>query len=224
MAKQLRLKATRLFSNSIAYNLLWSTGRASIIAVLTISGSGENKLWAQTFEVPEGFTSTIEREETDAGDTISVVTIRPKEGNFTRLSAMTLRPIAKQISDPVEWLRRRMRLIISGNGLVEEIFDDPDSPFGGDGLKAMRDLFRRSLTELSKLAEWPLKYCDKVIQGKNLAGTYYELVCRYSVGTITQHLVLRLQNAGELWYQTTIRTMNKRRLRHFVAIANSFHL
>jgi hypothetical protein len=37
-------------------------------------------------------------------------------------------------------------------------------------------------------------------------------------------MVLRLQEAGGHWYYTEIRAMNERRLRHLIAIANSFHL
>jgi len=192
--------------------------------MLIFGGGSVNYLRAQTFEIPKGFTSTIEHQEMGNGDARAIVKIRPKDGNFTGLSSITLRPINEHITDPTDWLRDRMRLIIGGSTLIKEIFDDPDSPFSGDGSTAMRDLFERSLEELSKLAEWPLKYCDKVTQGNNLAGAYNELVCTYSIGTIAQHLVLRLQHADGLWYQTTIRTMNKRRLRHFLAIANSFHL
>ena len=218
------MKALKLFLNCIGGNLLRDTGRITLAATLILGGGAVNQLWAQTFEIPEGFTSTIEHEEMGNGNATAIVKIGPKEGNFTRLSSITLRPISEHISDPSEWLRDRMRLIIGVSALIEEIFDDPDSPFSGDGSTPMRDLFERSLAELSKLAEWPLKYCDEVTRGNNLAGAYHELACRYSIGTITQHLVLRLQHADGLWYQTTIRTMNKRRLRHFLAIANSFHL
>lgn len=224
MAKQLPLKAHKQFLNCLDVNILRVAGKITLTAMLIFGGVNINRLWAQTFEIPEGFTSTIEHRKMDNGNARPIVKISPKDGNFTRLSSITLRPISEHITDPAEWLRDRMRLIIRGSTLIKEIFDDPDSPFSSDESTAMRDWFERSLAELSKLAEWPLKYCNKVTQGNNLAGAYNELVCEYSIGTITQHLVLRIQHADGLWYQTTIRTMNKRRLRHFLAIANSFHL
>jgi len=218
------LKVLKRFLTCLAGNVLRRIGRTTLAATFILGAAGINQLSAQNFEIPEGFTSTIEYEDIGNGNTAPTVTIQPEEGNFTRLSAIMLHPIGEHISDPAEWLRDHMRLIIGGNALIEVIFDDPDSPFAGEGSMDTRDLFERSLAELSKLAEWPLKYCDKVTREENLAGAYHELVCRYSIGTITQYLVLRIQRSNGLWYQTTIRTMNKRRLRHFLAIANSFHL
>lgn len=224
LEKRSRFKTLKLFSNNISKTLLWSIGRTLVIAAAITTGSTEKGTWAQNFDVPEGYISEIEYEKTDAGNIITVLKIHPEEGNFTQLSSISLRPISKHVSNPTQWLRDRMRLVIDGDKWLQEIFDDPDSPFGGDNLTEMRTLLERSLDELSKLAEWPLKYCDPVMQGDNPAGKYHQLVCRYSFGTVTQHLVLRLQQANGLWYQTAIRTMNERRLRHFIAIANSFHL
>ncbi len=224
MENRLRFKILKPFSTNIFRNLLWRIGRTLVIATAITTGSTGKGAWAQNFDIPEGYVSEIEYEETDAGYTITVLKIHPEKGNFTQLSSISLRPISNHIGNPTQWLRDRMRLVIDGDKWLEEIFDDPDSPFGGDDLSEMRTLLKRSLDELSNLAEWPLKYCDPVIQGDNPAGKYHQLVCRYSIATITQHLVLRLQQANGLWYQTAIRTMNERRLRHFIAIANSFHL
>ena len=114
--------------------------------------------------------------------------------------------------------------LIDGNKLLEEIFDDPDSPFAGDELTEIRNLLERSLNELSRLAEWPLKYCDPITRGDSSGGAYFQLSCHYSIGPVTQYLLMRLHHTNGAWYQTTVRTMNKRRLRHFIAISNSFHL
>lgn len=224
MESRLRFKTLKPFSNNISANVLWSISRTVVIAAAITTGSTGKGAWAQNFDIPEGYIPEIEYEKTDAGDAITVLKIHPEEGNFTQLSSISLHPISKDISNPAQWLRDRMRLVIDGDKWLEEIFDDPDSPFGGDNVAEMRTLLKRSLNELSKLAEWPLKYCDPVIQGDNPAGKYHQLACRYSIGIFTQHLVLRLQQADGLWYKTAIRTMNERRLRHFIAIANSFHV
>ena len=50
------------------------------------------------------------------------------------------------------------------------------------------------------------------------------MTCVFAIGPLTQHLAFRLQDLDGVWYYTRIRTMNERRLRHLVAIANSFHI
>ena len=63
MAKQLLLRALKRFLNYLGGDLLRSTGRITLTAMLISTGGGGNYLWAQNFEIPEGFTSTIEHEE-----------------------------------------------------------------------------------------------------------------------------------------------------------------
>ena len=197
----------------------------TLVLALTLAASGIGKSsWAQNFHVPDGYASEREYDKTDSGEIVTILKIRPIEGNFTHLSAMSLRPVLQPITDPTVWLQNRMRLVIDGDKLLEEIFDDPDSPFAGDELTEMRNLLERSLNELSRLAEWPLKYCDPITRGDSSGGAYFQLSCHYSIGPVTQYLLIRLHHANGAWYQTTVRTMNKRRLRHFIAISNSFHL
>jgi len=197
----------------------------TLVVALTLAAGGIGKLsWAQNFHVPDGYASEREYDKTVSGEIVTILKIRPIEGNFTHLSAMSLRPVLQPITDPTVWLHNRMRLVIDGNKLLEEIFDDPDSPFAGDELTEMRNLLERSLNELSRLAEWPLKYCDPITRGDSSGGAYFQLSCHYSIGPVTQYLLIRLHHSNGAWYQTTIRTMNKRRLRHFIAISNSFHL
>jgi hypothetical protein len=58
--------------------------------------------------------------------------------------------------------------------------------------------------------------------GYNASGEFRERFCTFSIGPLRKYLVLRLQRTDGAWYYTRITTMNERRLRHLVAIANSF--
>lgn len=224
MATQLRLVILKITMNNPLPVRPWNVTCMLVIAVTITVGSIGKLSWAQNFHVPDGYASERKYEKTDSGEIVTVLEVRPIEGNFTHLSAMSLRPVLRPITDPTLWLHNRMRLVIDGNKLLEEIFDDPDSPFAGDELTEMRNLLERSLNELSKLAEWPLKYCNPITEGDSLGGAYFQLSCHYSIGAVTQYLLLRLHHANGAWYQTTVRTMNERRLRHFIAISNSFHI
>ena len=180
---------------------------------------------AQRFNLPDGYQTETTYEKLERSEkTVSIIKIIPQKGKFSNLSSIVLRPVPETLSDPVQWLQRQIKISIPGDQWLKDIFDDPDSPFGGDQLLRTRYLLEKSLKEMSKLGEWPLKFCGPISIITNPAGSGHELSCQYPIGPITQYLVLRIQQVNNLWYQTTIRTMNKRRLRHFLAVTNSFYI
>jgi hypothetical protein len=50
----------------------------------------------------------------------------------------------------------------------------------------------------------------------------WEMACEWEVGPLRQFMRFRLIEKGSERYAIRIRTMNEQRLRHLVAIANSF--
>ncbi len=180
---------------------------------------------AQTFEVPEGFVSEIVREPIDDGGLGAVLRVHPESGSFSDLSTIEMRPMVEAIADPDAWLQTRMTA--SFDALSPEpdgMLDSPDSPLSDpefDDLRAsMTDLIKR----LQSLGNLPLEYCEQPVAKANGAGAYREMSCDFALGPLSQYVVLRLQEIDGVWYYTRIRTMNERRLRHLVAIANSFHI
>ena len=196
--------------------------RAALVAVL--AGFAALPASAQDFDVPEGFASEIVRDLGTAGEPRAILRIHPEDGAFSGLSTVELEPVAGDIDDPVAWLRERM--IARFEDLVpdpEAMMDNPDSPFGDPSFAELREAMSDLITRLAELGRLPLEYCDDPSERHNRAGSLHELSCRFTVGPISHYQVLRLQNVGGLWYYTRIRTMNERRLRHLLAIANSFH-
>ncbi len=183
---------------------------------------GAGDLSAQEFEVPEGFMDVFEPEVSSTGEWRYLRTIRPLDGPFSNLSAIHLREVMSDVDDPADWLKARLRANVGDMGGVEALLNSPDSPFGDPAFDALSKV----ITELSKIitavAELPLSFCDEPHVGYNASGDFHELYCVYNVGPLRQYQVLRLQRVENRWFFTEITTMNERRLRHFLVIANSF--
>ncbi|MGF1641643.1 MAG: hypothetical protein ACFCUO_11900 [Rhodospirillales bacterium] len=179
---------------------------------------------AQRFDVPEGFVAAAEPDASSAGDWRGVLTVRPEDGPFARLSTVRLREVAGPVEDAGAWLKRRITLDVAGEDRVAKLLDSPDSPFGDPMFDALREAIPRLFSGFRELSALPLDACEGPATAYNAAGELHELYCAFQVGPLRQYLVLRLQNAGDRWYYTEIRAMNERRLRHLIAIANSFRL
>ncbi len=182
---------------------------------------------AGAFAVPPGFVVVIEDQHTSearAGSEAGreVLTIRPDPGPFAGFSTLTLRVIDHQIEDPEEWLRRRMRIdTLSGEDL-SALLESPDSPFGAPAFDRLREAMPDVSAGLDRLARIPLDDCEGPERRTGEAGPLFELRCEHAIGPFKRFTVLRLQQVGEMWYGIDIVAANPQRLRHLIAIANSF--
>ena len=177
---------------------------------------------AQQFEVPDGFVIAPEADTATSEDWTSVTAVRPIEGPFSELSTISLRAVKGVVSDPEAWLTERLTAQIGDPAAVEEVFSSPDSPFFDPVFDALKKSLPELFAGLQNLGRIPLHFCEEPTIGYNASGEFRELFCNYNFGPVRQFVVLRLQDSGKGWYFTEIRTMNERRLRHLVAIANSF--
>jgi hypothetical protein len=208
-------KSARLRAAVAAVSLLCSTLVAGLPAPAR----------AQSFDVPEGFVSEIVRDRGVGGRLSAILRIRPEDGAFSGLSSIEMEPIVDHIADPDQWLKSRMTASFAGLTPDEEgALDSLDSPFGHPVFDELRGAVAALMAKLRELGSLPLELCDEPRGRSNGAGAYREMSCRFALGPLTKHVVLRLQELDGLWYYTVIRTMNERRLRHLLAIANSFHL
>ncbi len=177
---------------------------------------------AQAFDVPDGFHAGKGDDFPPHGKWRPVLTVRPDPGPFSDLSAIHLNQVAGAVGNPKEWLQRRVTLDLGQTENAGSVFDSPDSPFSDPFFDALR----KAVPELMKMAEQvarlPLESCDAPSKGYNATGVFDELYCVFTAGPIRQYLVLRLQKAQGHWYYTEITTMNERRLRHLLAIADTF--
>jgi hypothetical protein len=196
------------------------------MVVLAGGGPGAFRALAdpQPFEIPEGFIAVPDTEIAASGDWQGLITVRPTEGAFADLSAIRLRRVTGRIVDADGWLKERLRGDVVDEGVVRDLLDSPDSPFSDPLFDSMREAIPHLFRGLEKLSKLPLDFCEGPVTAYNSVGSLRELFCVYQVGPFRHYLVLRLQNAGSNWYFTEIRAMNERRLRHLIAIANSFRL
>ncbi|NNE83993.1 MAG: hypothetical protein HKN28_08495 [Alphaproteobacteria bacterium] len=177
---------------------------------------------AQQFDVPEGFVVAPEADTATSKDWTPITAIRPVEGPFSELSTISLRAVRGDVPDPEAWLAERLTAQIGDPAAVEEVFSSPDSPFSDPVFDALKKSLPELFAGLQNLGRIPLHFCEEPTTGYNASGEFQELFCNYNFGPVRQFVVLRLQDSGKGWYFTEIKTMNERRLRHLVAIANSF--
>ncbi len=179
---------------------------------------------AQDFSVPEGFLTETPAYPGPSGHLRLLTRVRPAEGPFAELSSIELSIVSDPIDKTDEWLRARMSADLGDEGELDAVFDSPDSPFSDPVFNLLRSGFKTIVDELARLGQLPLEFCKDLRNGRNEAGDFRELPCTIDLGPIKQYIVLRLQEVDGVWYYTAVRTMNERRLRHLVAIANSFHV
>jgi hypothetical protein len=131
------------------------------------------------------------------------------------MSVRRLDPEADRLAwaDPAAWLEQQMIVDLDGlSAWVRGLADDPDSPFGGE---MMRSAIATLVDGLEGLSRLPLAAC-----GEGPSET--EVTCRFGVEPIGLVMQVMLAADGEERFAFNIRTFNEQRLRHFVAIANSF--
>ena len=177
---------------------------------------------AQQFDIPEGFVIAPEADTASSQDWTPLIAVRPVEGPFSELSTISLRTVRGEVSDPDAWLAARLTAQIGDPAAIEGVFSSPDSPFSDPVFYALKKSLPQIFAGLQNLGRLPLHFCEEPTTGYNASGEFRELFCSYNFGPVRQFVVLRLQDSGKGWYFTEIKTMNERRLRHLIAIANSF--
>ncbi len=172
--------------------------------------------------MPDGF-NVIEDSTLGAdGEWRGLLQVVPEPGPFSDLSRISLREVAGDVEDPAAWLKSRMAVEIGAKAAAESLMESPDSPFGDPAFDGLREALPGLFSGLDRLAKMPLDFCEEPAEAYNASGPLQELYCVFSVGPFRQFVVLRLQEVDGRWYYTEVRAMNERRLRHLLAIANSF--
>jgi hypothetical protein len=197
--------------------------RAAVLALALASGAPAPAGAASIDQVcgrlflPEGYQLDCSVQGgTPAAERAAVV--RPVEGAFAPLSELTIRALDQPVKNPEQWLRDQLKLDLSGvEDSMSALVQSPDSPFAGTPLAEEMRSWTAFLNQLTAL---PLEGCRE--PATLPAGEGWELACEWPFGPLRQFLTLRLVERDGQQYAVRIRTMNERRLRHLVAIANSF--
>ena len=167
--------------------------------------------------VPDGIELGCTLQSDPAGSGLAAV-VQPTDGEFAPLSELTLRRVEEPIDDPAAWLREQLTLDLSPvDAALEELIRGADSPITGTPLAEQLQSWRGLLDSAAKL---PLSGCNDPV--RLAGGVAWQMACEWEVGPLRQYMNFRLiERAGE-HYAIRMRTMNEQRLRHLVAIANSF--
>lgn len=175
---------------------------------------------AQEFDLPDGFARS---DEGLAREGLTYLfTVRPAAGTFAGLSGIRLSRVETPVPDLDAWLKDRVSADTAALDSAEGLFSDPDSPFADPAFDGLRRALPGLFADVKSLAALPLEFCDAPRTGYNASGAFRELACAFEVGPVRQFLVLRVQDAGGAIYFTEISTMNERRLRHLLAVADTF--
>ena len=165
--------------------------------------------------VPEGYelTCTVTREP---GDDAWEVSVHPTEGTFASLSELTLSPVKDEIADPAGWLRKQVRIDVTGlENALTSFLDDEDNPFADESwwtsLQGLKDV-------VHSISDLPLDSCEEPRAGED----GWIIDCDWGIGSLRQLLTVRLVERDGIFYTLRVQSMNERRHRHLQAIANSF--
>jgi hypothetical protein len=166
--------------------------------------------------VPEGYALTCSVEGSSA--TGWNLLVQPTEGAFAPLSELSIRPAAEPIEDPAGWLKEQLTMDMSQfDAALDELLHSPDSPIADTPIVGQLESWRGVL---HAAAGWPLAGCAE--PERLAAADSWRMACEWKVGPLRQEMELRLVERDGERYAMTIRAMNEHRMRHLVAIANSF--
>jgi hypothetical protein len=167
--------------------------------------------------VPDGAGLACLMRSDPAGSSLAAV-VQPTDSDFGPLSELTLRRVEGPIENPAEWLRQQLTLDLSPvDAALNELIHGPDSPITGTPLAEQLQSWRGLLGAAATL---PLTGCGDPT--RLAGGEAWEMACEWELGGLRQYMRFRLVERGGDHYGIRIRTMNEQRLRHLLAIANSF--
>jgi hypothetical protein len=167
--------------------------------------------------VPDGAGLACMVRSDPAGSGLAAV-VQPTDSDFAPLSELTLRRVEGPIEDPAAWLRQQLTLDLSPvDAALDELIHGADSPITGTPLAEQLQSWRGLLGAAATL---PLTGCGDPARLPGVEA--WEMACEWELGGLRQYMRFRLiERAGDD-YGIRIRTMNEQRLRHLLAIANSF--
>ena len=153
-----------------------------------------------------------------------VIQIYPRGNVFSEYSWITVNKSIKEITNKKEWLYERLSDEIKHLASIERLLRGPDSPL----LETIFDTARTSLPNIddtiAKASISPDFFCEHPKLGYNKQGEFMQLYCQYPLGMFKYYIVLRLQNIKNTEYYLCISSLNHKRLRELIEIADSITL
>jgi hypothetical protein len=146
------------------------------------------------------------------------LTVQPADELAAPFNLLSLRAVEEPVDDPDIWLREQLTLKLSDVGeAFRDLVGRPESLLFDPALATSLDEMVGRLRILDQL---PLQSCG--FPGMTASEDAWQIECDWSVGPIALQGQLRLAYRDEQPYAISIFAMSERRMRHLVAIANSF--
>jgi hypothetical protein len=189
---------------------------ALLLAGLLLGGPAAAAVCPQPL-MPEGYRASCEQAGEGPGWELR---IRPEGEVPDPLTSLTVWPVDAPIPDPEAWLRRQVTLNMADfTGSLRDTLRYTDNPWIPpalvDSLETLTE-YARSLDEL------PLRGCGPAERRDE--GDLWEMSCAWELGPFTQFALLRLVRDGDRTIAQSAWATSDRRLRHLIAIANSFRI
>lgn len=144
--------------------------------------------------------------------------VEPANRAVAMLTHLEVQPVTGPVADPASWLQDQVRLGLRDvRASLQELLDSSDNPIAGSRLN---ENIKNWLQLTDLVDDAPLAGCDAP---ERLGDSeVWQMGCQWGIGEVESHLILRLDGSADEPYLMTIRAMSEGRLRHLLAIANSF--
>ena len=193
---------------------LFALSGLSSLGIATASAATEP---CELLNVPEGydFSCTVERQ---FGEDDWEASVQPLDGAFAGLSRLNFAPIEGPVSEPESWLKDQVKIDLTGlESAVTSVVDDENSPFAEkewwQSLQGLKDA-------VHSLSDLPLDACNPPQTVGEQAD--WKIDCDWGLGSLRNYMSIYLVERDGQYYTLKVQSMNERRYRHLVAIANSF--
>lgn len=195
-----------------------------ICFLLILSGSGvrADQDLCERLTIPPEIGLSCAAPATDSSPAHGVVVIRPDAGPFASLSQMTLQHLEFDTDSAAwfaseTWLKDQLTLDFGAiSHALDTFVDDPDNPLSDLGYDTIVGALDQTLDDIGSL---PLSGCGPIIETELGIS---KIRCEWGIDPMTLYTEIQLIPVDEKRYAINIVSMNKKRMRHFMAIANSF--
>jgi hypothetical protein len=196
----------------------------SVVVVMVCAMFQPMAARGQSFDVPPGFVVDLVPADPEVTTIRPILSVRPEEGTFADLSSLTLAEIMEPVPDADEWLESRLALEPGSEQEWEQFLNSPDSPFGDPLFDSFRSFLPKLQGSLESLGRTPLSICTEPTTPPGVDDQTRELSCSLNAGPFNRYIIYRVHRVGEQNFSVRIDSFNERRLRHLIAIANSFSM
>ena len=143
---------------------------------------------------------------------------------FGKYNSIKLYKFNEKNINKTKWLTDRLYNEIKYLGEVERLLRSSDSPLNDSVFEYAKSSLPLIDDTIKKATFEPMWFCEHIKKAYNKEGEYYQLSCIFPLGMFKYYMTLRLQNIGNINYYKLITSLNNKRFKDIINIADSFEL